>query len=171
MKGSKTRDLIYMAMYAAIFIVFDYLAETVGLFRMPQGGSLSLGVLALLFSSYHLGWKKSLGVCLVCNLLMFVTGSMNFYGSVVSLLFDYILGYCAYAFASCFKNIKWFYTGVLVTSVIRLACSTFSGVVAYDTEFWASLVYNATYMIPNIIVDMIVLPLLWPRLEKAITKK
>ena len=61
----KTRDLVYMALYAALFVVLDYLTNALNLFRMPQGGSLSFATVALLIASYHLGWKKGLVVSLV----------------------------------------------------------------------------------------------------------
>ncbi len=170
MKKLTTRDLVYMAMYAALFIVLDQLAQYSSIFRMANGGSLNLGTVILLLASYHLGWKKGLIVCVVANLLMYVTGSMNFYGSVISLFFDYIFAYCAYAFASCFPNVKWLYTGIIVTNLVRLACSTFSGCVAWETELWASIVYNAGYMIPTMIADLIIVPLIDSRLQKLYKK-
>jgi thiamine transporter len=53
-----TRDLVKMSAYLAMFIVLDYLSNMIGIFRMPQGGTLGLGVIALLLASYDLGWKK-----------------------------------------------------------------------------------------------------------------
>ena len=76
--NNKTRDLVYMALYAALFIALDQIT----LFRMPQGGSINLSSVALLLASYHFGWKKGALVALVANGLLYVTGSMNFYGSI-----------------------------------------------------------------------------------------
>jgi thiamine transporter len=170
MKNSTTRDIVYMALYAAIFVVLDYLTNLLNLFRMPQGGALSIGTVALLLASYHLGWKKGVVVCLVAVGLMFAIGSISYYG-IVSFLLDYLLAYAAYGFASLIPNWgKYFYTGILVTSLVRLAFSTISGVVVWETGWWASLVYNASYMIPTMIVDLILVPLLVQALQPVIRK-
>ena len=76
MKNKKILDLVYMAMYLALFFVFDWLANVVQLFQMPNGGSLGLGIIPLLMASYHLGWKKGTGVALLAVLLMFLTGKV-----------------------------------------------------------------------------------------------
>ncbi|MBR0474694.1 MAG: energy-coupled thiamine transporter ThiT [Erysipelotrichaceae bacterium] len=166
MKNSKTRDLVYMALYAAMFVVLDL----VTIWRMPQGGSINLSSIALLLASYHLGWKKGAICGLVANGLLYVTGSMNFYGSIISLFFDYLFAYTAYGFASLFPNVKYFYSGIVITSLIRLACSTFSGCVAWETPLWASLGYNAEYIIPVMVIDMVVVPLIFEKLKPIVNK-
>lgn len=170
MKNSNTRDIVYMALYAALFVALDFVTNTFNLFAMPQGGHLGLGTIALILASYHLGWKKGVIVCLASNLLMYITGSMNFYGSVISLFFDYIIAYTAYGLSSMFPNIKYFYSGIIITSLIRLACSTFSGIAAFGSPFMASLTYNAGYIIPTLIVDAIAVPLLYERLKPVFKK-
>lgn len=166
MKNSKTRDLVYMALYAAMFVVLDL----VTIWRMPQGGSINLSSIALLLASYHLGWKKGAICGLVANGLLYVTGSMNFYGSIISLFFDYLFAYTAYGFASLFPNVKYFYSGIVITSLIRLACSTFSGCVAWETPLWASLGYNAEYIIPVMVIDMVVVPMIFEKLKPIVNK-
>lgn len=166
----KVRDLVYIAMYGALFVVLDYITNALKLFRMPQGGSLSFATIALLLASYHLGWKKGLLTCLVSVLLMWAIGSITWYG-LFSFLFDYLIAYCAYGFASSFKNIKWFFTGIVITSLIRLASSTLAGIVVWETPFWGSLTYNASYIIPTMIVDLIFVPLLYNKLKPVFEKK
>ncbi len=156
-----------MALYAALFVVFD----NITLFRMANGGSVNLSSVALLLASYHLGWKNGLISALVANLLLYVTGSMNFYGSVVSLFFDYLFAYCAYGLASLFPNFKYFYSGILITNLIRLACSTFSGCVAWETPLWGSITYNASYIIPVCILDLIIVPLVYEAIKPVINKR
>ncbi len=166
MKKVSTRNMVFMALYAALFIVFD----NITLYRFPQGGSLNLSSAALLLASYHLGWGNGLICALVANGLLYVTGSMNFYGSVISLFFDYIFAYCAYGLASLFPNRGYFYSGVLITSLIRLACSTFSGCVAWETPLWGSLTYNASYIIPVCAMDMVVVPLVFEAIKPVINR-
>lgn len=58
MKKMSVQELVMMAFYLALFTVLDYLANSLPFFRMPQGGTLGLGTVALLLASYQLGWKK-----------------------------------------------------------------------------------------------------------------
>ena len=48
MKNSNTKDLVYMALYAALFVALDFVTNTFNLLAMPQGGHLGLGTIALL---------------------------------------------------------------------------------------------------------------------------
>ncbi|MDO4377741.1 MAG: energy-coupled thiamine transporter ThiT [Erysipelotrichia bacterium] len=164
------KDLVYVALYAALFVALDYVTNVLNLFRMPDGGSLSFATVALLLASYHLGVKKGLAVCALSVVLMFIIGSIKFYG-IVSLLLDYIVAYCAYGLAGAFKNYKWFYPGIVITSLIRLASSTLAGMLVWETPFWGSLSYNASYIIPTMIVDLIFVPLLYNILKPTFEKK
>ena len=73
---NKISDLVYMAMYLALFMVFDWLANQIGLFKMPNGGTLGLGVIPLIIASYHLGWKKGLAVAILSVVIQFITGKV-----------------------------------------------------------------------------------------------
>ena len=70
MRNNQIRDIAYMGMYLALFFVFDWLANAIGLFQMPEGGSLGISVIPLLLCSYMMGWKKGTAVCLLAVLLM-----------------------------------------------------------------------------------------------------
>ncbi len=157
--NQKMKNLVYIALYGALFVVLDFIANTFNLFVMPQGGRLALGTIALLLASYHLGWKNGVVVCVVAVFLMLVTGSVNYYG-MFSFLFDYLFAYAAYGLSSMFPNYKKLYSGIIITSLIRLAFSTVSGIVVWETPFWGSLTYNASYIIPTMIMDLIFVPLL-----------
>ncbi len=133
---------------------------------MPQGGKLSLSSIGLLLASYHLGVKKGLAVCAISIALFAVTGSITYYG-IVSLLLDYVLGYLSYGLASAFP---W-YSGILITNAMRLLFSTLAGVWVWESEFMASLEYNASYLIPTAIVGMIIVPLVHAKLLPLIDKK
>ncbi|HPW54041.1 MAG TPA: energy-coupled thiamine transporter ThiT [Erysipelotrichaceae bacterium] len=158
-----------MALYGALFVVLDFIANTFNLFVMPQGGRLSLGTIALILASYHLGWKEGVVVSVVSVFLMLVTGSVNYYG-MFSFLFDYLLAYAVYGLSSVFPNYKKLYCGIIVTSLIRLAFSTLSGIVVWEVPFWGSLSYNASYIIPTMIMDLIIVPLLYEKLVPLFKK-
>lgn len=153
------RDIAYIGMYLALFYVLDFLSNTLPLFRMPQGGTLGLGTIALLMASYHLGWKKGLLTAALSVLVQFVSGQMYILGFVQFLL-DYLIAFSAYGIACLFPNWGWFYSGVLATNLIRFISSTISGVVFYGLNLEGSMLYQATYMVPTLILDLILVPLL-----------
>lgn len=165
-----TKDLVYMALYAALFIVLDVAVNTLGILQMPNGGSLGVSVIPLLMASYHLGWQKGTAVAVLSILLQYVTGPM-YTPDLVGFLLDYFFAFSVYGLASLFPNYKWFYSGVLVTNLVRLICSTLSGILVWETAPWASLVYNATYMIPTAILCLVLLPLVMPRIKPLMNKK
>lgn len=165
MKRSEVRTLALMAMYCALFVVLDRVSDMVHLFEMPSGGKLNLGPIALLMCSYHLGYKKGSLVAFVSVFLQLVIGSVKWYGAY-SFLLDYLIAYTVYGLAVVFPNFGHFYSGVLITSILRLLSSTLSGVLCWETAFWASLQYNALYMVPTTICVLIVVPLLTERLFK-----
>ncbi len=165
-----TKDLVYMALYAALFIVLDVTVNTLGILQMRNGGSLGVSVIPLLMASYHLGWQKGTVVAILSILLQYVTGPM-YTPDLTGFLLDYFFAFSVYGLASLFPNYKWFYSGVLITNLVRLICSTLSGILVWETAPWASLVYNATYMIPTTILCLVLLPLVMPRIKPLINKK
>ena len=165
-----TKDLVYMALYAALFIVLDVAVNTLGILQMPNGGSLGVSVIPLLMASYHLGWQKGTVVAVLSILLQYVTGPM-YTPDLIGFLLDYFFAFSVYGLASLFPNYKWFYSGVLITNLVRLIASTLSGILVWETAPWASLVYNATYMIPTTILCLVLLPLVMPRIKPLMNKK
>ena len=137
---------------------------------MPNGGSLGVSVIPLLMASYHLGWQKGTVVAVLSILLQYVTGPM-YTPDLIGFLLDYFFAFSVYGLASLFPNYKWFYSGVLVTNLVRLISSTLSGILVWETAPWASLVYNATYMIPTTILCLVLLPLVMPRIKPLMNKK
>ena len=86
-------------------------------------------------------------------------------------LLDYFIAFSVYGLACLFPNYKYFYSGVLITNVIRFISSTISGVVFYKTTWMGSIIYQAWYMVPTTIIGLILVPLLMkslaPRMKKA----
>ena len=165
MKKLTTKTLAVMALYCAMFVVLDRISDLLNLFQMPSGGKLNFGPIALLMCSYHLGWKNGLLVGIVSVFLQLAIGSVGFYG-IWSFLLDYLIAYAAYGLAELFPNYKYFYSGILVTSLIRLASSTLSGTLLWETPLWGSLVYNASYLVPTTICALLIVPLICERLKK-----
>ncbi len=169
MKKIETKTIAMMAIYCAVFVILDRVSDALNLFKMASGGKLNFGPLALLVCSYHLGWVKGTMVSVTSVFLQLVIGSVSWYG-IASFLLDYLIAYSAYGLASLFPNKGYFYSGIFITSAIRLLSSTLAGVFLWETPFWASLSYNASYMVPTTVCAVILVPLLCERLKPLFEK-
>ncbi len=158
----KTKDLVYFGIYTAMFTVVDYMTNTISFLRMPNGGTIGLSTLVLLLSSYQLGWKKGVFLSCLSVSVQFITGPM-YIPNIVGLLFDYVLAYGIYGLASRFPNYGYIYTGVLITSLIRYLFHCIGGVIVWETDIMASLLYNATYMLPTTVLGVIIVPIVHKR--------
>ena len=168
-KSTTVKDIVLMAFYLALFVVLDYLSNALPFFKMPQGGTLGLGTVVLLLASYQLGWKKGTIVAMLSVLMQFVTGQMYILGFVQFML-DYFIAFSVYGLASLFPNKGYFFSGVLITSLIRFASSTASGVLFYETTLLASMAYQAWYMVPTTILDLVLVPLLYKALGPSLKR-
>lgn len=166
MKSRMTvKTLTFMAMYAALFLVLDFMTLYIPFLQMPQGGSIGIGTIALLLASYHLGATNGLIVAIVSIPLQQLTSGLWIAG-VPGLFLDYLIAFGIYGVACIFPNFGYVYTGILVTNFVRFVCHVFSGMICYETPFWGSVVYNGPYMIATTIVGLILVPLLHKRLSK-----
>lgn len=160
-----TKDVCYMALYGAMFVVLDYISHFLP--SMPNGGSYGLGTIPLLIASYHLGWQKGVFVGVLSVLLQFITGNMYILG-IQGLLFDYVVPFGIYGIACLFPNYSYVYTGVIITNLIRFISHVYTGVVLWELDVVGSIVYNINYMLPTLIIGAVCVPLLMKALKPVL---
>ena len=167
-----TSMLINVALMLALTIVLHQLR----IFHMPQGGSVTLGAMVpLLFLTYRYG--AGIG-CLAG----FVYGMINlmqdaFIVHPMQVLFDYPLPYMALAIAAAVPG--RIYLGAVLAFAARFLCHYISGVVFFgsyappDTSpYLYSLVFNATYLVPEAVICLLLLRILpVPRLLAAMDQR
>ncbi|HZJ86542.1 MAG TPA: energy-coupled thiamine transporter ThiT [Erysipelotrichaceae bacterium] len=161
-----TRELVMLAVYAALFLALELVQNQFGFFKMANGGSWSISVVVLLLASYHLGYKKGVYISLISVVLQFLSGDMYLATGVFGFILDYVIAYGVYGLASIFPNFKFVYTGVFVTNLVRFLVSTLSGMIFYKVDLLGSLAYNATYMLPTTITALVLVPILHHRMKK-----
>ena len=170
MNGSKTKKLVE----SAIMIALATVLSIVKVVDMPYGGSVTLASsLPIVIIAYRhgLGWGLASGLVyatlqqlLGLNTLSYVTG----WQSVVAvILLDYILAYTVFGLSGIFsKKAKKQHTGMvlgaLMCSILRYVCHVISGVTVWreisipaSAALTYSLIYNATYMIPDTCVLLV----------------
>ncbi len=155
-----TRTLVQIGLMIALTVIL----HMIRLYHMPQGGSVTLGAMVpLLFLAFCYGPA-------VGYLAGFCYGLLNliqdpFILSPVQVLFDYPLPYMAIGLAGYFKhNI---YIGAVVGIAGRFICHFISGAVFFGSyapsgvsPYWYSFVFNATYLLPELIICLIILRVL-----------
>lgn len=171
MKRNEVLDLSYMALYISLAIVLDYIGQFIPILQMPNGGSINIAVIPVLISSYHLGYKKAVGVGLGWWLVGFIYGLNNWYLNPMQYLLDYIFPMSCIGLASLFPKIfkiSNIYTGTIMVGIIRFLSTLLSGVyywppedmVAGSKEAWIfSFTYNIGYNLATIIVAVIFVPI------------
>lgn len=170
MKTTKTRILVECALMIAVATALGYIP----LFEMPQGGSITLcSMVPLVIVSMRYGARWGVLTGGVHGLIQMMLGIKNvmycttFLTMAGCILLDYILAFAVLGltcvFASMLKNRSaGIAAGTVITGLLRLFCSFLSGILIWGayapegTPVWLySLGYNASFMIPEIILTTI----------------
>ncbi len=148
------------------------------------GGSVSLCAVPLLLIGYRHGLFWGLGAGLVFGLAdCLISGGIGY--GLPSVLLDYVLAYGMLGLAGLFrkKGLLWLELGALVGNLARFAIHFLSGITIYrialgdeielfghvfgaDEAVLYSILYNGSYMLPNLLLSLLVLGLLYPALQK-----
>lgn len=178
MTRSKTRRIAYVALYAALCMVLQWVAQFIPFLQMPQGGSIELGYAALFIASFHLGPLYGMVVGLIWWLIGLICGLNNWFLNVPQYALDYILPVIVCGLSAGYprfglKGYKSVIPGVVLGMALKYLCNLLSGVyywppeggAAGSKEAWIySLGYNAWYNLATLAVCVILVPLLAKRI-------
>jgi thiamine transporter len=161
---SKVKINLRTMVFIALMLAISFILRQFKLWHMPQGGSVTCGaMLPLLLISYRYG--SGVGV-----LSGFVYGMFNilqdpFLVHPLQVLFDYPLPFMALGIAGYKPTHRYFWTGLAFLG--RFLCHFISGAVFFASyapagmsPYWYSLVFNATYLIPEFFICFILLKIL-----------
>ena len=162
----------------AIMIALAFVLGFLPLPSWPNGGSVSVTSLPLIYISYRHGLKWGLITGFVHSVLQLLTGwyappagtALAVFGCV---MLDYVLAFTVLGTAAVFvplggkKRLAGYGIGAAAANLGRFVCSFLSGVLLWGSyapegqAVWIySLTYNAGYMIPNAIVSAVCIVLL-----------
>lgn len=158
--GFSTRMIVHIASLLALTVVLHMFR----LFHMPQGGSITMGgMIPLLLIAFAYGPVGG-------YLAGFAYGMIHLFQDPyilhpLQLLFDYPFPYMAIGLAGYFRHCML--TGAVVGICARFVCHFISGAVFFASyapagvsPYWYSLVFNATYLGPELIICLILLRVL-----------
>lgn len=174
MGQSKTRMIAEAGVAIAIAQVLSFIT----LFHMPQGGSIKAASLVpLMIFAYRWGGTRGIWAGVVYGVLHFLLG---FKSSIhyLSIILDYLVAYGAIGVCGYFKdNITGLVSGSIVAIVLRWFASVTSGAVVFasyapqgQNPWIYSMIYNASYMIPDGILNIIVLLFVYQGVKRGLNR-
>jgi thiamine transporter len=155
-----TRMMVHIGLMVALTVIL----HNIRLYHMPQGGSVTLGsMIPILLIAFRYGPVGGYLAGFVYGLINLVQDPFILHP--IQVLFDYPLPYMALGLAGYFKN--RILLGALVATGGRFVCHFISGVVFFGSyappgvsPYWYSLVFNATYLLPELIICLVILRVL-----------
>ena len=171
-----TRALVEGALFVAIAEILGYLK----IWHMPEGGSVSLMMLPIIIYALRWGLGKGLIASFAFGLLQMVFDGAYAWGWQ-SMLPDYLVAYTPLGLAGLFKGKAWgIFPGAVLGNFARFVVHFISGVTIYrinmptevahfgvfDNAELYSLVYNAAYMVPCMVLTLAVAAVLYVPMKK-----
>ncbi len=175
----RIRALTEGAILLALAVVLNYLSGII-FASLPQGGSVTLAMFPLLLYVHRWGLGKGLLVCFAYGTMDMLLGKGYAWGWQ-SILLDYLVAYTALALGGFFKGKAWgifpciglgclgrflvhHISGVTLYRII--APTAIEGLGVFTNPHVYSLVYNGTYMLPNLLIALAIAGLLYGPMKK-----
>ena len=172
MENKKVLAMVESAVMIALATVLSLLK----LAELPAGGSVTFAsMLPIVLISYRHGTKYGLAAGAVYGVIQQLLGLKNLsyvtgFASVLAvILLDYVIAFAVLGLGGCFKKSGMrqslaLVAGAAFASALRYICHVISGATVWaglsiptSAVLWGSLAYNATYMIPETLILLLVL--------------
>ena len=173
MRHTKTRALCECAILLALSVVLSFIQ----IYKLPWGGSVTLfSMLPLCLISFKHGIKWGLGTAFCYSWFQILQGGVFGWGLnptmlIGSLALDYILAFTVIGLAGVLRRyrFKGMIAGVVLVSALRFLSHFLSGVILWANleqfvafgQTWVnrpvlySLVYNGSYMLPELALTVV----------------
>ena len=168
------RKRLVMLLELALMVAFAYLLSLFRVGRMPQGGSISLQMLPLFVYALRWGGKPGLVAGGIYSVIKLLLGDPFIIHPLQAVL-HFPLAFSAIGLAGFLKHKPM--AGVVAGGASRfffhfLAGMVFFGVYAPDhmNPTWYALVYNTTYMGPEILLSILTVPMVIRRISPEQTE-
>ena len=171
----------------ALAIALSFVLSCIRLYRMPTGGSVTLGsMLPLMLFSVSYGVGPGLLAGLAYGLLQYLQG--GWWLNVWQFILDYLLAFAALGLPGIAhnKSDKWMYIGIPVAALGRAVSAILAGLmwvagsapedlVIGSTQFSSpllySIVYNGTYLVPDTLICLVLAFIVGRQLIKIMKQK
>ena len=164
----------------AIMVALAFVLSFVKLYELPNGGSLTPAMFPICFFAVRWGLGKGLLAGFVFGLLQLIFDGAYAWGWQ-SMLLDYLLAFTPLGLAGLFRGKAWgIFPGTAIGCLGRFIIHHISGITiyriieptavpglgTYDNAHLYSLVYNGSYMLPNMVLALLLAAVLYVPLKK-----
>ena len=164
----------------AIFVALAFVLSFVKLFELPNGGSLTPAMFPILLYALRWGLPQGLISGFVFGLLQLIFDGAYAWGWQ-SMLLDYLQAFTPLCLAGLFKGkARCIFPGTFIGCLGRFIVHHISGITIYriieptavpgfgtfDNAHLYSLVYNGSYMLPNMLLAMLLAGVLYVPLKR-----
>lgn len=180
MKNKNSHTGIMALCECAVLIAAAQILGYLKLFRLPNGGSVTLNMLPILMICIRWGAGYGFASGLIFGLMqLLLDGGIGF--GWQSILGDYIVAYTALGFAGIIHSdtLKKAVFSITLGGLARYTVAVIVGATVWaeymPDEFWGlnmnnpwiySTLYNASYIVPATILCIIVAVILWKTMNK-----
>lgn len=177
------RPLVVMLEIAIIAAVAIILNNFVALKLWPQGGSVSLVMVPIVILAFRRGWGAGVTAGFIVGVLDLMMAS--FIVHPVQVVLDYPVAFAALGLAGLIKLREAPFGGQLgkialavgFAGLMRLTSHFISGVIWFGefapegfSPIWYSLLYNASYIVPDIVISIMVMTVLLAKAPLLVTR-
>ena len=185
MSTTKTHTRIRALTEGAIFVAMAFVLSFVKLYELPNGGSLTPAMFPILLYALRFGTVRGLLAGFVFGLLQMIFDGAYAWGWE-SMILDYLLAFTPLGLAGLFQGKDWgIFPGTVIGCTARFAVHFISGVTiyriidptevpglgVYDNAAVYSLVYNGSYMLPNMVLALLLAGVLFAPMKKYFAGK
>lgn len=168
----KTKVLVEGAVMIALAVVLDFVFKAIPLFKMPQGGSVSLVMLPIIIYAVRHGVKQGVIAGMILGYIAFLIDGYGLHWG--SLFLDYFFAFGVLGLAGIYgkDNLQKFVLATVTVGFFRFLLHVASGVLFFAsyapegmTPIWYSISYNGPYMIGSTILCAIVGGVVYKRVK------
>lgn len=165
---------IQMLSTGALCIALAFVLSCLTLYRMPNGGSVTpASMLPIFVFSWIYGPIPGVAAGMLDGLMQLVQGAYVIHP--LQFLLDYILPFAILGLAGLFKKDRQLPLGILVGSAARFVIHVLSGVLYFASAAPAgqspllySLGYNASYLVPELVICLAIVAI--PRMRQSLLR-
>ena len=172
------REMAEIGMLAALGVILNLPFLRIQV--QASGGSIDFAMVPLFVLAYRHGFLKGF---FGCGIIYGLIACLSDQYGIITYPLDYLMAFGSISLAGLFsklafpanytvknvwldrffltKNKLFFLLSIFVAVFARFTFHVISGIIVYETSFWGSVIYNASYMLPSFIICLVALMILY----------